>query len=107
MEESITCLISSSWMWMPLLLSPKNGTRSQVTAKKTPAEKKPTRDQYVSKSDLKEAVAECMKDGLKEVLKGTVNEYMETSLAEFKSELEQVNIKLRNADVRQDERDGG
>ena len=61
----------------------------------------------MSKSDLKEAVAECMKDGLKEVLKGTVNEYMETSLAEFKSELEQVNIKLRNADVRQDERDGG
>ena len=72
---------------MPLLLSPKNGTRSQVTAKKTPAEKKPTRDQYVSKSDLKEAVAGCTKDDLKEVMKEVVNECMQANLTEVKSGL--------------------
>ena len=52
-----------------------------------PEKKVPTKDQLVLMSDLKGAVAECMKDGLKEVMKDVVNECMQANLTEVKSGL--------------------
>ena len=53
----------------------------------SPEKKAFNTDQFVLMSDLKEAVAGCTKDDLKEVMKEVVNECMQANLTEVKSGL--------------------